>query len=123
MSTSTPVHSFSFNDDVGREIDDVRFRQQFSTNTRGLYNHHVDPFARPNLVNRAGSYAPFRDVVQPMDDFQTTCCNGATPTVISGPKSETVPLESGTFIDRELRSGPRVPTATTARIGFDMKSG
>lgn len=120
---SKPV--FSFNDDVGRQIDDAAFRQQFSVNKRGYYNHHVDPFARTHLFNKAGAHVNIfpKDANATIDEFETKCCNKPTSTVITGKKSETPPLEFSTSLYRDLRTGPNVPAKTTARIGMDDRSG
>ncbi len=70
---------FSFNDDIGKQIDEARFTQQFYTNTRGLTNHSVDPFSRPHLVQKPMPYRhvfPIEANREPEALMVTSCCKG-----------------------------------------------
>ena len=116
--------TFTYNEDVGKQIDETRFNQQFFVNTRGFNNHSVDPFSRPNMVQEPVSYRN----VHPSESnhvnevhLETQCCNTPAKTVMVGRKSEDVPLENSTLFWTELRATPlhRV-CRTTGRIGFDQ---
>lgn len=120
---TTITAPMSFNDDVGERIDDVRFRQQFFVNTRGLDNHSVDPFSRTHMVNKPDYYRqafPPEANKEKEDTVETACCSRSTSTVVSGKKGESTPLENSTFFWTELRTvHPRRIRRGTDRIGMD----
>lgn len=115
----------SYSNDVGVQIDQTRFAQQFFTNKRGLNNHAVNPYARPNLTNQPVQYREHH----PEDSnrveevvMSTECCSRPGQTVVIGRKSEDVPIAENTFFWKELRSVPHPNRrcSTTKRIGFDL---
>lgn len=113
---------FSFNDDIGRQIDDARFTQQFYVNTRGLTNHSVNPFSRLNLVRKPVSYRN----VHPVDAnyteetvMSTTCCNSVANPVVTGKRKEDAPLENSTLFWTDLQTKVHRIPRTTDRIGLD----
>lgn len=122
MASSQPI--MSFNDDVGGQIDQKRYAQQFFVNTRGLYNHSVDPFARPNVVSNGRLHRqhvfPEMDTVAPVE-YRAQCCNTPAEPVVRG-KREEAPLEEATMLWTELRTQPpqRRRRFTTATIGLDQ---
>ncbi len=115
---------FTYSEDVGKQIDETRFNQQFFVNKRGFFNHSVDPFSRPNMVKEP---MPYRHV-HPMESnrvdevaLETACCNMPTKTVVVGRKSEDLPLENSTPFWTELQAPAAYRRSrTTARIGLDQ---
>lgn len=120
MSSFTPLTSYS--DNVGEQIDDTRFKQQFFVNKRGLFNHSVNPFARPNVVNEPFNHRnvyPVSYNPNQQDQFETNCCNAPANTVVSGKRNEDLSLDQSTFFWTELRTKRcRIPK-TTKIIGLD----
>lgn len=117
--SSTPM---SFSDNVGQQIDEARFQQQFFANKRGLFNHSTNPFSRPNLVNEPFNYRnvyPVSYNPNVQDVFETTCCNTPANTVVSGKRNEDGGLEQSTFLWTELRTKHRRIPKTTQKIGLD----
>jgi hypothetical protein len=116
---------FSFNDDIGKQIDDKRFDQQFFVNKRGLFNHQVNPHARTNRVydgnNNLRLVFP-QDANPPVsNDYVTRCCNTPTETVISGKRNEDTPIEGTSVFWSDLRTtARRIPPKTTTTIGLDQ---
>jgi hypothetical protein len=121
MASTKPI--ISFNDDVGGQIDEKRYTQQFFVNTRGLYNHSVDPFARTNVVSDGRRHRqhvfPEMDTVAPAE-VQVRCCNTPAEPVVRG-KREEAPLEEATMLWTELQTQrPARRRFTTATIGLDQ---
>ena len=117
----------SYSNDVSSEIDQTRFDQQFFVNSRrGVKNHNVNPFARPNMINEPVQYKNQfpEDASRPGDEviLSTDCCNVPGQTIVVGRKSEDVPLENSTHFWNELQTipAPNRTCRTTKRIGFDM---
>lgn len=115
--------TFSFSDDVGKQIDDAKFQQQFFQNKRGYFNHGVDPFARPNLVNEPHSYRhvfPQEAGAPPANQYETQCCNNPTNVIVTGRKSEDAPLENSSLFWTDLQTPHccRIPK-TTRIIGLN----
>lgn len=117
--------SFSYHDDVSKQIDDTRFNQQFYVNKRGFYNHQTDPFSRPNMVNKPVLYRemfpPEANKVEEVH-VEVDCCGTPAKPIVMGKKNEDLPLENATLFWTELRSKPppRRICRTTARIGLDQ---
>jgi hypothetical protein len=116
--------TFTYNEDVGKQIDETRFSQQFFVNKRGFYNHSVDPFSRLHIKREP---VPYRNVHPPESNYvevvhlETDCCNRPDKTVMVGRKSEDAPLENSTFFWTELNTAaPHRVCRTTGRIGFDQ---
>lgn len=115
----------SYSNDVGVQIDESRFAQQFFTNKRGLNNHAVNPYARPNLTNQPMQYRQqYPEESNRIDEviLSTECCNNPGQTFVVGRKSEDVPLENSTFFWKEMQSVPHKNrrSGTTTRIEFNQ---
>ena len=123
MASSKPV--MSFNDDVGSQIDQKRYAQQFFVNKRGLNNHSVDPFARTHMVRDGRNHHQFLfprpdNPPPPAVEFQTTCCNTPAAPIVMG-KKEDLPLEEANRLWTELRTQQRDRRRfTPATIGLDQ---
>lgn len=116
---------FSFNDDIGQQIDDKRFSHHFFVNKRGFFNQRVNPYARNNLVydGKNNLRLVFPEDGNPPEptDYVTRCCNTPTETVIGGKRNEEVPNESTSLFWSDMRStAKRIPPKTTSRIGLDQ---
>jgi hypothetical protein len=115
----------SYSNDVGVQIDQIRFAQQFFTNNRGLNNHSVNPFARPNLTNQPVQHRNmYPEDSNRVDEIilSTGCCGQPGQTFVIGRKSEDVPIENANPFWKELQSVPHKnrQTGTTARIEFNQ---
>lgn len=112
----------SFSDNVGQQIDEVRFQQQFFANKRGFYNQNSNPFSRPHIVKKPYNYRNVHPVSynpNVQDQFETSCCNAPGNTVVSGKRNEDLELEQSTFLWTELRTKHRRIPKTTQIIGLD----
>jgi len=113
--------TFTYNEDVGKQIDETRFSQQFFVNKRGFNNHSVDPFSRANMVQEPDAY---RNVLPPESNYveevhmETECCNRPSKTMMVGRKSEDAPLEN--IFPPHFSPPLHRVCRTTARIGFDQ---
>lgn len=115
---------FSFDDDVGSQIDDARFQQQFFQNKRGFFNHGVDPFARPNIIKEPHSYRhvfPREAEAPAANQWETQCCNNPSSVIVTGRKSEDVPMENTSLFWTDLRT-PHCcrQKKTTTIVGLDQ---
>jgi hypothetical protein len=116
---------FSFNDDIGQQIDDKRFDQQFFVNTRGLKNNHtVNPYARTNRLydgkNNFSLVFPPESQPDGRGGYESACCNKPGGTYISGKRNEEVQNEGTSLFWTDLENATkRQPKKTTAIIGFD----
>lgn len=115
--------AFSFSDDVGQKIDDKRFDRAFFRNTRGLFNHSVNPFAKPNVLNEPVQYRnmyPQEGAAPPPNDMEVRCCNQPTTVVIGGRKSEEPPVENASLFWTDLKTPHCCRVAKTTNIlGLD----
>lgn len=116
--------AFSFSDDVGQKIDDKRFDRAFFRNTRGMFNHAVNPFARTNIVHEPVSYKnmyPPEGAAPGDSDMETRCCNNPTSVIVGGKKSEDAPLENASLFWTDLKTPHCCRVAkTTTIVGLDQ---
>lgn len=108
----------SYSNEIAKDIDNVRFNQQFFQTKRGFFNHPVNPFPRTGL--NAHIADPKSINVAPEDVIETSCCNKATATVVNGRKLHT-PLENATYFWSEINTtGVQRTKRITDRIGLDQ---
>ena len=110
----------SYSNDVAKQIDETRYQQQFFENNRGLTNHHINPFARPNLTNQPVQHRNmYPEDSNRVDEIilSTGCCGQPGQTFVIGRKSEDVPIENANFQSVPHKNRQ---TGTTARIEFNQ---